>query len=246
MQLFITDFKIQDKHVEISNPEIIQQARKVLRLVKGDQFRIQGMNPEIRYQVQLESYGKESIEGNILQEKIRPGGMGKNIWMIISMPNKREKLELIVQKLCEIGIDHIIFRPSERSVIKVWNSKKQERLGKIIREAVEQSRGWKLPNVEFMSKPREYLKEEKIVIFDKKCHPEWNEGYKLYSSPEKSWSEWQKNIYWLIGSEWGLTKNDYANFKNLKSEVVDLGETILRMETAAIVGGWMLKNQIGN
>ena len=79
MQLFITDFKIQDKHVEISNPEIIQQARKVLRLVKGDQFRIQGMNPEIRYQVQLESYGKESIEGNILQEKIRPGGMGKNI-----------------------------------------------------------------------------------------------------------------------------------------------------------------------
>ena len=60
--------------------------------------------------------------------------------MIISMPNKRDKVELIVQKLTECGLDEILFWPSERSIIREWNPKKEERLYKIIKEAVEQSR----------------------------------------------------------------------------------------------------------
>ncbi|MBO4516461.1 RNA methyltransferase [bacterium] len=56
------------------------------------------------------------------------------------MSNKRDKIELIVQKLSEIGIKHIYFWPSERSVIKEWNEKKAERLNKIAKEAIEQSR----------------------------------------------------------------------------------------------------------
>ena len=60
--------------------------------------------------------------------------------MLIAMPNKREKSELIVQKLTEIGIQNIYFWPSERSVIRQWNEKKAERLDKISHEALEQSR----------------------------------------------------------------------------------------------------------
>jgi len=56
------------------------------------------------------------------------------------MPNKREKAELIVQKLSEIGVDEIAFWPAERSVIKQRNEKKADRLHKIAKEAVEQSR----------------------------------------------------------------------------------------------------------
>ena len=60
--------------------------------------------------------------------------------MIIAMPNKWDKIELIVQKLTECGVDQLLFWASERSVIKEWNPKKEERLHKIIKEAVEQSR----------------------------------------------------------------------------------------------------------
>jgi 16S rRNA (uracil1498-N3)-methyltransferase len=87
--------------------------------------------------------------------------------MLVAMPNKREKAELIVQKLCEIGVDTIIFRPSERSVVKVWNPNKEERLLKISKEAVEQSRGWKLPTVTFMSDIHERLQNNKLIVFDK-------------------------------------------------------------------------------
>ena len=70
--------------------------------------------------------------------------------MIIAMPNKREKAELIVQKLTEIGVSDIIFRPSERSIIRAWNEKKAIRLGKIMKEALEQSRGRHMPNISFV------------------------------------------------------------------------------------------------
>jgi RsmE family RNA methyltransferase len=56
------------------------------------------------------------------------------------MPNKREKAELIVQKLTEIGVKNIYFRVSEHSIIRQRNEKKAERLDKISHEAVEQSR----------------------------------------------------------------------------------------------------------
>ncbi|MEI8252333.1 MAG: 16S rRNA (uracil(1498)-N(3))-methyltransferase [bacterium] len=59
--------------------------------------------------------------------------------MIICMPNKRDKAEMIVQKLTEIGINSIVFWPSERSVIRDINLSKMERLEKISKEAVEQS-----------------------------------------------------------------------------------------------------------
>jgi RsmE family RNA methyltransferase len=60
--------------------------------------------------------------------------------MLIAMPNKREKAELIMQKLTEIGVNNIYFWVSEHSIIRQRNDKKAKRLDKISHEAVEQSR----------------------------------------------------------------------------------------------------------
>jgi 16S rRNA U1498 N3-methylase RsmE len=47
---------------------------------------------------------------------------------------------------------------------------------------------------------------------------------------------------WLIWPEWWRWPKDHELFKNYDIETKDLWATILRMETAAIVGGWLLKN----
>lgn len=83
------------------------------------------------------------------------------------MPNKRDKIELIVQKLTECGLDQMIFWPSERSVLKEWNPKKEERLQKIIKEAVEQSRGRIVPELIFTTNPKELIGTNPLVVFDK-------------------------------------------------------------------------------
>jgi RsmE family RNA methyltransferase len=61
-------------------------------------------------------------------------------------------------------MDEIIFRPSERSVIRQWNTNKAERLTKIAREAVEQSRGRVMPKIEFATDIGKILKNKNLYL----------------------------------------------------------------------------------
>lgn len=151
--------------------------------------------------------------------------------MIIAMPNKWDKVELIAQKLTECGIDHIIFRPSERSVIKERNEKKANRIYKIIKEAVEQSRGWTVPELHFTTNITEYLKNTEVIVFDKI-------GAKEQNIVPISTS----HVTGIIGPEGGFTPRDYKLLEVYHPHIQHLGEQVLRMETAAIIGGRLLQN----
>ena len=86
--------------------------------------------------------------------------------MAIALPNKQEKLELIVQKLTEISVSDIYFWAAERSVVKALSPQKFERLQKIVQEALEQSYGRKLPQLRFIEKFDEITHEYTFISFD--------------------------------------------------------------------------------
>jgi len=157
--------------------------------------------------------------------------------MIVAMPNKWDKVELIVQKLTECGLDQIVFWPSERSVIKERSPKKEERLHKIIKEAVEQSRGWKVPNLAFATDITKYLQDAEVVVFDKPL-VDWALDIECWNAKDKKLT----TKVWIVGPEGGLTKRDYQTFEAYASKILSLGETVLRTETAAIIGWWIIKN----
>ena len=202
MQLFITDFKQNWDKIIISNPEILEQTRKVLRMKIWDKFFVQKENT--RYQLEISSWDKFSITGKILETILQTKDISnKNIWIVVAMPNKWSKAELIVQKLSEIWVDEIYFRPSERSVLKDWNNKKWERLQKISQEAVEQSRWWKLPKIEFVKNIFPVLQNKKIIVFDmvdQKVIPSYDS---------------QANIIWVVWPEWWFTQKDYESFEKI-------------------------------
>lgn len=182
-----------------------------------------------RYQVIIKSWNDKEILCEIVNQEIHENSDIEKT-MIICMPNKREKAEIITQKLTEIWIQNIIFRPSERSVIKDRNEKKSERIYKISKEAVEQSRWRTLPKIVFTKNISEIVKNQEIDIFD--IPREW-----------LSFDEWTeyKNI-WLIWPEWGLTDLDYINIQSENISIKSLWNNVLRMETAAIVAWRLLKN----
>lgn len=229
MQLFVTDYTKHADTIEICNPTVLSQLRKVLRAKIGDIFWVQSPSSSAsgtRYEVQLQQRDTTTLHGQILSEQ-------HQVWdhfcatMIVAMPNKWEKVELIVQKLSEIGIQHIIFWPSERSVIKQWNHHKDIRLYKIIQEAVEQSRGWQLPELAFATDLSPYLTHAQVIIFDKS-----------ETSADRIVTD--KPLVGVIGPEGGLTPKDYLLFAGQEPQIMSLGTTVLRMETAAIIGGWMI------
>ena len=86
--------------------------------------------------------------------------------MAIAFPNKQEKLELIIQKLTEIGISHLYLWNAERSQIRTLNENKLKRIEKIVHEAVEQSRGWTIPKIEIIQDLKTLSDQWNFVVFD--------------------------------------------------------------------------------
>lgn len=230
MQLFHEEHTIQNNNLIISNPDTIAQCRKVLRLKTGDIIHVQSTkaNTTTRHLVRISDISQTLI-GEIIETTT------KNKWenytqIFVAMPNKHDKLELIAQKLTELWVDEIVFRPAERSIIKQRNKNKEQRLHLIVKEATEQSRGWFIPQISFREHPEDTIQKDSIVyIFDKKE----NATTSIESSSKKTG---------IIGPEGGLTEKDYNRFAKHTQKTYDLGSTILRMETAAIVGWWLLKS----
>lgn len=227
MQLFITKFENKWNQIKISNKEILDQIRKVLRMKIWDTIFVQ--NDNIRHKIQINSRDNENIIGTIV-ETIEWQPKKTTYSLAIAMPNKRDKIELIVQKLSEIWVKEIYFRPSERSIIRQRNEKKLERINKIAKEAVEQSWWRFLPKINFENDISNTIKWKNIIVFDKK-----------EQSTKNGIVNNTNGILWIVWPEWWLTDNDYKIFWN-EIKTVSLWDTVLRTETASIVAARILQN----
>ena len=148
------------------------------------------------------------------------------------MPNKREKAELITQKLTEIWVENIYFWVSEHSIIRQRNDKKAERLNKISHEAIEQSRWIRLPEIKFVKSEKElkdFVNWKNVIIANMNWVPYWE-----LAKNESS------DLCGVIWPEWWFSEKDLEFFGGGK--IIDLWENVLRMETASIVLWWLLEN----
>jgi 16S rRNA U1498 N3-methylase RsmE len=101
-----------------------------------------------------------------------------------------------------------------------------------VKEAVEQSRWWIIPKIEVVWDIKTLHNKRDFVVFDL---PKDNQTTKI--------KNWNHPLLWVIGPEWWLTENDYKNFPT-DYKVISLWESVLRMETAAIIWGWYIKNNL--
>lgn len=237
MQLFhIQSDKIRTKwnNIELfSVPELLSQLRKVLRIKKWDKICVQFSDNEwtTRYELSIQDWTDKDLTGKIISSQTFSFSE-KSVSMLIAMPNKREKTELIVQKLTEIWVKNIYFRVSERSIIRQRNEKKAERLDKISHEAVEQSRWIQLPEIKFLKSENElkdFVDWKNVIIANMNWLP--------FSQLTK---ELSNNICGIIWPEWWFSEKDLSLFGN--ANIVDLWKNVLRMETASIVMARLFKN----
>jgi len=226
MQLFITDdFKIlKNNSIEVWEKRVVDQLRKVLRAKQGYNFFLQNKTwyKIIRYSVQVEKI-TDKVLWNIVSTEEKNIDIDTQKWVIVGILNKFDKMELLVQKLTEIGIDNIYFVPMERSVFKQIKDNKLERFFKISLEATEQSRSWKMPDIQVLPSISGIEWTKAILNFD---------------------GEYYKNIdlsdidFLVIWPEWWITEKDMKQIEAKKT--IKLWEKVLRAETAAIVWGFIL------
>ena len=236
MQLFHVDsdnIHIIWNNIEVfAVPELISQLRKVLRIKKWDKICVQYSDNDKtnRYELSVIDWSDKDLNGEIISSKTFSFSE-RDISMFIAMPNKREKAELIVQKLTEIWVQNIYFRVGEHSIIRQRNEKKAERLEKISHEAVEQSRWIRIPEIKFLDNKeiKDFIKWKNSIIANMNWLP-YQELNKISSN----------DLCGVIWPEGWFSEKDLRIFENAK--IVDLWENVLRMETASIVLARLLKN----
>lgn len=177
------------------------------------------------YLCEIVEISKKQARASILSCEKNTKNPVKNITVFQGLV-KGEKLDLIVQKLTELGILNLYLFESEFAVAKA-NDGKIDRLNKISKEACKQC-GRSIPlNIGLTLKFKqmlEKLKEFDILLFA-------NEKNKLrnYETLKNS-----QNIAIIVGSEGGFSDNEIASINNLGAINFGLGERILRAETASI------------
>jgi 16S rRNA (uracil1498-N3)-methyltransferase len=140
---------------------------------------------------------------------------------------KQDRLELVLEKCSELGVNEIWLLTSKNSLKVNFSKNKLERLQNILIAATKQCGRLYLPRIKFL-KSLEDLKNIEGQIFigeiNKNCP-------KLIDSLKKN----NENIFFLIGPESGFDNEEIFYFENnLKPSFVKLNSNTLRSETAAI------------
>lgn len=224
MQLFISPNYTKQKELFcITDERIIYQCTKVLRYKPGDVITLQ--DNWMRYELKFLSRDKKKIDATCIHQ-ISCAQLSKKITMVVAMSNKWDKMELIAQKMAELSVHTLIIRVSKRSVITSVSGQKIERLKTIMLEASEQSWNRSIPQLEVITNI------EKI--------PTWVVAYQNTVVDNKNANHALGKSVLVIGPEWGFDDKELQYFMNNNFEFHVLWDSILRMETAAIVWArWM-------
>lgn len=151
---------------------------------------------------------------------------------------KGDKMELVIQKCVEIGVDTIVPVKTDFTVVKLDNKedKKVARWNKISEAAAKQCGRGKIPVVENIISFKEAM--EKINSFDSAIIPyekETKTGIKEFVKGFKG-----NSIAVFIGPEGGFSQEEISLALNKGATSVTLGKRILRTETAGLVTGVIL------
>jgi len=204
--------------VDVDQPELDDADRhhleRVLRVRPGDPFTVsdgRGRWRPCRFGVTVEPVGAVEVEAAPVPALTVAFALVKG-----------DRPELVVQKLTELGIDHIVAFTARRSVVR-WEpakaDKQVERLRRVAREASMQCRRTRLPEVAPLASFADVVALPGAAAADRGGEPLSLDRPTL-----------------LIGPEGGWAPEERARF----AATVGLGDQVLRAETAALTAAALL------
>lgn len=164
------------------------------------------------------------------------------IYMYQGLP-KSDKLELIIQKATELGVSSVTPFTSSRTIVK-WDNKKEskklKRYEEIAESASKQSKRIVIPKINELISFNELINISKdrftIVAYE-------NRGITIKETIKLNNTE-EFNI--IIGPEGGFSEDEILKLEDSGAYIVNLGNRILRTETAAIALVSMIQYEAGD
>ena len=180
------------------------------------------------YKCTIESFEKKIVKLKIIEKEKK--NQNKNIQLAVAFPKKRNRIEWMLEKITEIGVNEIhpiICNNSERKKINF------ERCAKILISSMKQSFNTCLPKIHEIQTFTKFVKSNRCK---KKyiAHCDRSDNRKMIEL------EKEKNICIMIGPEGDFSDKEITLAKENNFIAIKLSENRLRTETAAIVACYKL------
>lgn len=240
---------VSNKIITTKKQNLIHQLIKVLRYPEDEGHNnielIDGFSRnvyEVRLLTEIGNKILKKIDFEIVDLKQSPRELDTYVNFYVPII-KNENFELMLRKLCELGVQEftpVFFKFSQKKYLrKLKEHSYQERILKIIESATEQCEGAvfaKLNPVigfEDLIRLNQKIDKDTIKLFA-------SERLSLSESPRKEAEIKQgakgiKKVSLLIGPEGGLSIEEVEALENIDFKGISLGKRILRAETAAVV-----------
>lgn len=218
--------------------EISRQIERVLRLKAGERvIALDGTGAE--RVVVLDTVG-HATSGSVESVRQNAAEPATRLTLYQGLL-KGAKLELVLQKCTELGVSRFVPVSTARAVPSGPSSSRQGRFETIVREAAEQSRRGRIPEIADTAPLPESL-EEACAVGPTICLWEEEPSLRL-ANLALSTTHGQVSLF--VGPEGGFTPNEAETARLAGAHTVTLGRRILRAETAAIVGSALLLARYG-
>lgn len=275
IKFFVEPEAVIGANIYIEKAEDIRHLTKVLRAKKGDAVCISdGAGWE--YETEIAEIGEGSVVLKISDKQKAACEPRTRVTLYQGIP-KAAKMETIIQKTVEMGVDTIVPVFMERTVVvdKGQFGKKLSRWQKISDEAVKQCKRSVIPQVrepigfadmvkelceggsDLVICPyeneenrtmkdclREFASSEEKLGNDKKAAA----AVKAEEQPAESLASGQQltqpRIAVIIGPEGGFSDKETEKLCGIGTELVTLGKTILRTETAGLAAIAMIMYEL--
>lgn len=215
---------------------------KVSRLRKGDLISVPDLDHDLICEISYDD--PERAEAIIRDRSVNLANPKADITLFMAV-SKSDKMELIAQKACELGINRFIPFISRRCV-KIPDEKSSvkmhDRIVRITEESLKQcgrNRRMEIGNVMTFDSLIASVENEHDIIF---AYEKAEVPLKTFFDPARPISE----LSLIVGCEGGFDQDEAERLKKAGAFPVSLGGRILRAETAAIalmsVSSYLLDN----
>ncbi len=245
-RFFVAPTVIQGEQVDIDEPGLAHQIAHVLRLQAGDHITLLD-NSGWEYTVALASLGRQRVVGHVEERRQTRGEPRTELRLYVALL-KGDRFEWILQKGAELGVSGFVPLVCERGVVDevAVRGTKLERWERIIREAAEQSRRGRLPELHspqrFEAACEETAQAQALLLWEGQGAPGLSD---ILASGAKAAIP-NRPIALFSGPEGGWSDDELATALMYNITQVSLGPRTLRAETAPLAAAAAIFYEFGD
>jgi len=231
-RFFVEQENIIGEEIVITGTDV-NHIKNVLRIDIGEEITISA-GTDKEYICSVTDMDNDKVVCRILDIVGNSAELSTQVVLFQGYP-KGDKMELIIQKMVELGVTKIVPVMTKRSIVKLDDkkaSKKVERFNAIALAAAKQSKRGIIPTVESVMSYKQAIEYAKTL--DMNIIPYEDAKGIEYSKEIITSIKGKKSLGIFIGPEGGFSVEEVDMAKSIDAKVITLGHRILRTETAGM------------